>query len=116
MFVVGSLACTLVTACAREVPRYSPGIVVGDQGHSAELVFDSPAMVEALPQGTKVATWRDDSLNIRPLPTEIARASWPRHHRPSLDNVRRVNLRQQSDSILYFREEGFEYRSNRSRR
>lgn len=107
--------CTLVTGCASEVPRYSPGIVVGDQGHSAEMVFESPTMLAMAPQGAQSTFWRDDSLNIRTLPTPFDRAAWPGAHRPSLDRLRRLNLKQQDESVWYFREEGYQYRGSRSR-
>lgn len=83
---------------------------MGDQGHNAEVVFETPAMLAMAPDSTKATFWRDDSLNIKSLPTPYDRAAWPHAHRPSLDRLRRLNLRQQDDNVWYFREEGYQYR------
>lgn len=110
-----SLSLLFMTGCASEVPRYSPGIVMGDQGRSAEVVFESPTMIAMAPDGATSTYWRDGSLNIRSQPSTFDQAAWPRPYRPSLSNLRRLNIRERDDSILYFREEGFQYRSNRDR-
>ncbi len=106
-----------MAGCAAEVQRYSPGLFVGDQGHSNQVVFDGAEVLaarESNPTEVAVAPWRDESLAIRPARSAYDEAAWPEVQRPSLNRPGRLYLRSNSDTILYFRQEGVQFRSQRS--
>lgn len=113
--VVGA-ACAALSGCATEVPRYSSGLWVGDQGHANEVVFDGAAVAasrEANGVEVAVAPWRDAHLSIRGPESAYEQAAWPDRRRPTLDRPGRVWFSTQSNSYVYFRQEGVQYRSER---
>jgi hypothetical protein len=102
--------------CASEVPRYSSGLWVGDQGHANEVVFDGEAVAlarEANGVEVAVAPWRDEQLSIRGPESAYEQAAWPDWRRPTLDRPGRVWFSTQTNSYVYFRQEGVQYRSER---
>lgn len=88
--------------CATGVPRVESASATrfgGDQGRSAEVVF-SP-----LDNGGG-AEWefarRDWAMSVRGDAPLLATTQWPEPERASLENVRRVYIRDRDGSYTYF--------------
>jgi hypothetical protein len=106
-----------MAGCAAPVPRYSQGLWVGDQGHANEVVFDGERVIaarEASGVQVALAPWRDASLSIRGPESAYEQAAWPDRRRPTLDRPGRVWFTNQTNSFVYFRQEGVQFRSDRS--
>lgn len=97
------------------VPQYARGPVATSFSHVAShagVASDAAIFGGVLnePQGQQLA-WRDESLNPRPIETAYEQAAWPGPSRPTLDRPGRIYLGTRSEQVLYFRQEGYQYRS-----
>ena len=98
----------MLGGCATKVPERDRGVYVGSQGASSEVVFSSAGVVTRL--GEQGPAWeyarRDAELSGRQRVVATATNQWPAQARPSLDRARRLYLRQNARSILYFNQYG----------
>ena len=86
--------------CATRVPERDRGVFAGNQGASWELVLPG-ARVGADDAGWELAR-RDEALGAVPTPVATALDEWPTEPRPSLDRARRLYLRDNARTIIYF--------------
>lgn len=99
-----AIASLTLGACATKVPPRDRGVYVGSQGATSAVVFSGEGVTSRL--GAETPGWeyarRDASLAGRQRIVATATSQWPSQARPSLDRARRLYLRQDTRSILYF--------------
>ncbi|MFN7020425.1 MAG: hypothetical protein ACK4WH_03750 [Phycisphaerales bacterium] len=100
--VIALCGLALAGGCASSVPRIetaSASRFGGDQGRWAEVVFPPPERGGG-------AEWefarRDRALSVRGDAPLLATTQWPEPGRASLENVRRVYIRDRDGSYTYF--------------
>ena len=106
--ILACLGASALGGCATKVPERDRGVYAGSQGASSEVVFSTAGVVSRL--GGDAPGWeyarRDAGLSGRQRIIATATNQWPAQARPSLDRARRLYLRQDSRSILYFNDRG----------
>lgn len=106
--LLAGAASLALTGCATKVPERDRGVHVGAQGASSEVVFSGAGVVSRL--GGHEPGWeyarRDATLSGRQRVVATATNQWPAQARPSLDRARRLYLRSNTRSILYFNQYG----------
>ncbi len=114
-FALGAVVVALIgaTGCASKVARYSQGeyVDVSQIDSTDSVVFEGEAVLAARGDGpVHVSAWRDASLSIRPVEGQWEDAMWPTERRPSLWRTRRIQMPRNADSVIFFQQQGFQYR------
>lgn len=101
-----AMSALALIGCAAPVPQRAAGPAVGNQGHAWEMLLPPPRVDDGagssilLAAGPEVAR-RDAALGVAPE-AYVAAGTWS-DAQPRLDDLRRLSLSSQPDSIQYYR-------------
>lgn len=108
------VAASTLAGCAETVRSRGSGVFVGNQGGAWEVVLggadhDVPSGAAYAPEFAR----GDSRLGVGAVEAEAEAAAWPYYEQlPTLEQARRLNITQSSETVIYFRRDRSRLRIN----